>query len=136
MKIIACIDDNNGMLFGGRRQSRDKLLTADIIANLEDGESLCVFGYSARLFADFSDRITIISSIEEAEKNSAVFIEKDKVSLFEKYADTIIIYKWNKVYPADFWFDIDLNNGDWTLADSFEFQGNSHKKITREVYTR
>ena len=136
MKIIACIDDNNGMLFGGRRQSRDKLLIADIISNLNDGESLCVFDYSVSLFANFSDRIKIISDIEQAEQNSAVFIEKEKISLFEQYADTIVIYKWNKVYPADFWFDVDLNNGNWTLSGSYEFEGNSHKKITREVYTR
>ena len=136
MKIIACIDDNNGMLFGGRRQSRDKLLIADIISNLYDGESLYVFDYSVSLFANFSDRIKIISDIEQAGQNSAVFIEKEKASLFEPYANTIVIYKWNKVYPADFWFDVDLNNGDWTLSESYEFEGNSHKKITREVYTR
>ena len=32
MKIIVCLDDNNGMLFNNRRQSRDKTVVEDIIS--------------------------------------------------------------------------------------------------------
>ena len=31
MKIIACLDDNNGLLFNNRRQSRDRVVIEDIL---------------------------------------------------------------------------------------------------------
>ena len=46
----------------------------------------------------------------------------------------IILYKWNRVYPADFRFEVDLSS--WKLEESEEFAGLSHEKITRERYIR
>ena len=31
MKIFICLDDNNGMMFNGRRQSRDEAVVKDIL---------------------------------------------------------------------------------------------------------
>ena len=36
MKIIVCIDKNNGMMFNNRRQSQDKILIDDIIKVTKD----------------------------------------------------------------------------------------------------
>ena len=52
----------------------------------------------------------------------------------ESRLDEIVLYHWNRVYPADYYFDIDLHG--WTLADQKEFKGFSHDKITREIWTR
>ena len=41
MKIIVCLDDNSGMMFNRRRQSRDRVVIDDIIACAQGGE-LCV----------------------------------------------------------------------------------------------
>ena len=37
MNLIVCLDDKNGMAFNGRRQSRDRLLTEDLLQTV--GES-------------------------------------------------------------------------------------------------
>ena len=52
----------------------------------------------------------------------------------EKYIDEIILYKWNRVYPTDFYFDINLST--WNLTQVTEFKGNSHERITKEVYKK
>ena len=64
MKIILCLDDNNGMLFNNRRQSRDRVLVEDIINNLQ-GEKLNIFEFSKALFEDFSDKICIAEKLEK-----------------------------------------------------------------------
>ena len=45
------------------------------------------------------------------------------------------LYKWNRDYPADFYFDIDYAN-DYKLETTLDFVGTSHEKITKEVYVR
>ena len=52
----------------------------------------------------------------------------------EEKIDSIILYRWNRVYPADTYFDIDLSG--WQLVRTGEFSGASHELITKEVYTR
>ena len=36
MQIIVCVDDRGGMLFNKRRQSRDRVLIADVLSELGD----------------------------------------------------------------------------------------------------
>ncbi len=50
MIAIVCLDDENGMLFNGRRQSRDRVVT-ERIALLAAGKKLWMNGYSAGLLA-------------------------------------------------------------------------------------
>ena len=54
---------------------------------------------------------------------------------YEDKAEKIIIFRWNRDYPADFYFDIDLQQN-WQLESSADFVGSSHDKITEETYTR
>ncbi len=129
MKLIVCLDDNNGMMFNKRRQSRDKILIADILELCKDN-LIYTNGYSSKLFPENS--ITVFEDSEEVVGDSYCFAENFLVD--EKNIDEIIVYKWNRRYPADTYFNIDLNN--WTLKDSCEFKGNSHDRITREVYAR
>ena len=35
MKIIVCVDDNFGMLFNNRRQSKDQMLLEDMMGKIE-----------------------------------------------------------------------------------------------------
>ena len=44
MKIIICLDDDNGMMFNNRRQSRDEKVVKDII-EMTDGHSLWMNDY-------------------------------------------------------------------------------------------
>ena len=62
------------------------------------------------------------------------FVENLDVLQYESNFDKIIIYSWNRVYPKDLTFNIDLNN--WECVSEFDFVGNSHDNITERVYIR
>ena len=128
MKLIVCLDDKNGMLFNKRRQSRDKILIENML-ELCKGEKLYTNEYSATLFPENS--VVICEGFESIE-NGFVFAENFMVT--EDKIQEIIIYKWNRVYPADTFFNISLDG--WSLAETVDFIGSSHEKITRERYVR
>ena len=48
--------------------------------------------------------------------------------------DTFILFRWNRDYPADFFFKVDLSQ--WNLISTEDFEGTSHEKITMEVYEK
>lgn len=128
MKLIVCLDDNNGMMFNKRRQSRDKILIEDVL-ELCKGEKLYINEYSAKLFPE--NAVEIYEN--PAEKDDGYcFAENFLVD--EENVEEIIVYKWNRLYPADTYFNINLEN--WTLAEVVDFEGSSHEKITRERYVR
>lgn len=128
MKLIVCLDDKNGMLFNKRRQSRDKILIDNMLEFCK-GEKLYTNDYSATLFPENS---VVISEDFESIENGFVFAENFMVT--EDKIQEIIIYKWNRVYPADTYFNISLDG--WSLAETVDFIGSSHEKITRERYVR
>ena len=128
MKLIVCLDDNNGMMFNKRRQSRDRVLIENVFEFCK-GEKLYIDEYSAKLFPE--NTVEMFESIDNIE-NGYCFAENFTVN--EEYVDEIIVYKWNRLYPADTYFNIDLKN--WSLIESVDFEGSSHEKITREIYRR
>ena len=128
MKLIVCVDDKNGMMFNNRRQSRDKILIENMLEFCK-GEQLCIDEYSAVLFPENS--VVVCENFENVE-NGYIFVE-DTLPNEEKIQE-IIIYKWNRVYPADTYFNISLES--WTLTETIDFEGSSHEKITRERYVR
>ena len=128
MKLIVCLDDNNGMMFNKRRQSRDRVLIENVLELCKD-EKLYTNEYSGKIFPENS--IEIFGSIEDV-GNAYCFAEDFTVN--EEYVDEIIVYKWNRLYPADTYFYIDLKN--WSLTETVDFEGSSHEKITREIYRR
>ena len=128
MKLIVCLDDNNGMMFNNRRQSRDKILIENVL-EICKGEKLYTNEYSSKLFPE--KFVEIFDSMEEI-GNGYCFAENFTVN--ENDVEEIIVYKWNRVYPADVHFNIDLDN--WNLTETVDFEGSSHDKITREIYVR
>ncbi len=133
MKLIVCVDERNGMLFNKRRQSRDRLLIADIM-NLAQGSNIWINRFSQNLFE--SEKVKVSEDeMSNLEKEDFCFIENIKPSSLEEKADEIIIYHWNRMYPADEFFDIDLEEN-WVFLSEYEFEGSSHEKITRRIYTK
>ena len=61
-------------------------------------------------------------------------MENTAVGPYNKWIESVILYKWNRRYPSDTKFDLDLNG--WTLISTTDFPGSSHEKITEEVYIR
>lgn len=131
MTIYLCLDDKNGMLFNGRRQSRDKAVMADMAA----------MAGGAVTIDPFSERLLIRNSIPyvlagEAMEGSHYFVEDRCPGREIGLASRVVVYRWNRHYPGDTFFDVDLTALGFTQREVTEFPGNSHDLITKEVYGR
>lgn len=133
MKIILCLDDNKGLLFNNRRQSRDKAVLDDIFNNL-NGEKLAVTTFSEKLFSDYAEKIVVDDNPFGKEEISVVFSENLSLQQFMAKIDKIIVYNWNRVYPCDFYCDIDFLQ--LKMIEETELTGNSHEKITKQVFIK
>ena len=133
MKLIAVIDDNYGMMFNNRRQSKDSVLI-DRIADMSKENKLWVSMYSKALFPN-SDNLVLSQNFWQADKDDYCFIEDNTISFPEEHIDMIYLYKWNREYPSDIKFPEGLLK-DFVLLSTDEFQGSSHDKITEEIYRR
>lgn len=134
MILIVCLDDNGGMAFNRRRQSKDSAVRRRIL-ELTRGKRLLMTPYSKKQFEEENGIIADENFLENAQTEDYCFAEVSSLSAFEKDAEKIIAYRWNRVYPADVKLDIDLQNG-WEMVSSTDFEGSSHEKITEEVYER
>lgn len=136
MIIIACVDDNNGMLFHQRRQSRDIALYKHIL-QLTDGKRLLMNEYSAKQFLKEQYQNIIVQSdfLDIAQEQDYCFIENTDISEYGNDIQKIILYRWNRVYPADYYFQFPINKDIWRLQKVSDIKGNSHDVITEEVYT-
>lgn len=135
MRIIVCLDENGGMLFNHRRQSRDRIVVADI-AKYAKERNLYTNTFSASLFDEIPNITVSDSFLEEASEYDYCFVENISLKQYQNLIKQIIVYHWNRTYPSDFKFDIDLNNGAWKCTEITEFKGYSHEKITKEVYEK
>ena len=136
MNIIVCLDDYGGMLFNFRRQSRDRVLVEDVIASLGD-KKLYISEYSKILFEAYEGKYEIIDDFFSLNDDDAVcFIENIDVKPYIDRISTVTVYNWNRVYPRDLVFDIDLEKEGFSLMSSYEFKGYSHDNIRKEVYER
>lgn len=132
MKIVVCIDEKNGMMFNKRRQSRDMAVMADVI---KCAGTVLIHPFSEKLFADYTGQVKIEETfLEHAKQGEVCFVENQKLLPYVDEIEEIWVYKWNRSYPADVYLDLDLNA--WNLVEQVDFEGNSHEKITREIYSR
>ena len=93
--------------------------------------------YYYKLFKDIDTGNIKVSEDFLNLSNDGFFLVEDKLlKLYEDKINILIIYKWNRIYPADLHFDINVNDDSWKLIDFEEFNGSSHEKITREIYRR
>ena len=128
MILIACADDKMGMAFNKRRQSRDIAVCEDIVNTIQ-GSSIWMDERSKKLFEGMT-----LNFVETKETADYCFLEFTAPSGIGISPDDIILYRWNRHYPADMKFDLPLDG--YTLKETTEFVGNSHEVITKEVYAR
>lgn len=135
MIVITCIDDDMGMLFNNRRQSKDSVLRARIL-DKSAGHKLWMNHYSAKQFeGDETPQVNVEEDfLLEATPGDYCFVETQPLQAYEKWIEKLILYRWNRKYPSDLKFDLDLRG--WKLLESTDFPGNSHDKITEEVYVK
>ncbi len=134
MKLIVCLDDAGGMMFNHRRQSRDRVLVADMIHHTQNA-SLLVSPYSAPLFGEDAPHLRVVTNpFENAGANDYCFLEDTPLPPTLDAIDELVIYRWNRLYPSDVRFACDTSA--FALAESREFAGSSHDKITKEIWKK
>ena len=134
MRLIICVDARGGMSFNGRRVSRDRVVTEQIIAS--EGGCLRMADYSRSLFPADADLYAGEDFLENAAPEDRCFLEISDPAPWLHRAEEIILYRWNRSYPYDNRFPLEQLDSGWELAETLDFQGNSHEKITREVYRK
>ena len=72
------------------------------------------------------------SFLEKAGPGEPCFVEDRSVAPFAGRVERVVLYRWDRAYPADLYWDLSLEG--WTLARREEFPGFSHEIITKEVY--
>ena len=123
-----------GMAFNRRRQSRDRVLLDDLCAHVEK-DPLYLLPYSLPLFEDRAIAcITLSPDLSGIPENAHVFLETVDPTPLSDHVDELILYRWNRHYPSDLTFSMDLKA--FTLTHTEEFVGSSHEKITKEVWKR
>ncbi len=135
MIIIACVDDKMGMCFNNRRQSQDRLLRRRLLG-IASGGVLRMNGYSARQFEpEYAESISAAENFADlAGAGDYCFFENQSPKKYADAAEKLILFRWNRRYPGDMFFDIDLSG--WRLESASDFPGSSHEKITEEVYIK
>lgn len=137
MILIIAVDDDYGMMFHNRRQSQDRVLREKILG-LIGGKCLWMNPYTKKQFTEIGDTAQIHVEdgfLEKVPLGDYCFVENEPVSSYEDQIEKIVLFKWNRKYPSDFYLDIHLQDN-WEIVSTVEFAGYSHDKITMEVYER
>lgn len=138
MVAIVCVDDKGGIMFNHRRQSQDRILRKRIL-RVTQGRTLWMNPYSGKQFSNdvCLNKIYIDDDFpQKAADGDFAFFEGDSLAAVNERLERIIIFRWNRTYPADQYLDIELENGGWNCESVTDFRGSSHERISEEVYTR
>ena len=133
MNIILCIDKNNGMAFMGKRQSMDCVLRAKAL-EIVGTSRLLMSSYSVNQFENTECIIVDDDFLLNANQGDFCFVEDKEIT--SENVENFYIFNWNRKYPADLFFSVDLKAEGFKKIKKEEFPGNSHDKITLEIYSR
>ena len=136
MILAFCVDDEYGMRFNRRRQSRDRAVCADLLTEAE-GRSLWMAPESRPLFPKEAASICAAPDfLDRAGNRDLCFVEAPPLRPWLYRADRLLLYRWNRRYPSDQRLDFDPAEEGFRLISRLDLPGNSHETITKEVYTR
>lgn len=131
MILVICLDQRGGICFNHRRQSKDRLLRQRLL-ELTGDRPLWMNAYSARQFEEASPNIRVADNFADlAGEGEFCFVETLEPLGLLSGAEELIVFRWDKVYPADRRFSPETFGH---LAEREEFQGHSHACITLERY--
>ncbi len=136
MKVFITVDENGGLLFNQRRQSKDSKLRAHIL-HICGINKLWLHPFSASQFTKPLPNNIIINPfcLEKAQDNDYCFIENLPLTHYLPKINTVFLCKWNRSYPADIYLDINLS-ANFVLQKITEIKGTSHPQITIEEWQK
>lgn len=137
MRVIITVDNNLGMMFNNRRQSKDKNLRNFMLFATKDSR-LLMNEYTRKQFEE-DEKITkhiVVDNdcLQNATKKDYVFVENMDIAPYIDKIDELIVFYWNRVYPSDMKLSINLN--EWENNECIDFVGNSHELISMKVYRK
>ncbi len=98
------------------------------------GAKLLMNAYSAGQFEPDAQIICTENCLACAGEGEYCFVENLDPCAYSHKIEKVIVYRWNRIYPADVSFPLSLKTAPWRLEAVTEFSGSSHEKITKEVY--
>ena len=143
MILVICVDDQWGLSFNGRRQSRDKAQRRHLIG-LAEGAPVWMNEYTGRLFradgfipedlpdADYREPegaadIRIAEDfLRQAGRHEYAFAEAGDFEDIMDRVEGVIVYKWGRQYASDVIFPRRVLKK-FKLAGSETFKGTSHE---------
>lgn len=135
MTVALCVDTRYGMLFHNRRQSRDQAVLDRLLVHAA-GKKLWMNAYSAKLFPRLPENACVSEDFFRlAGQEDICFAENiSPISLLDQ-CDRLILFCWNRHYPADTCFPEEALSA-WTRKHTYDFAGNSHEMITEMIYEK
>ncbi len=134
MIAIACVDDGLGVGFNRRRQSRDRAMLARL-SEVTRGAPVWMNSSTAKLFDPLPPLARVAEDfLDRAGQGEYCFAENTDLAPLADRLEGLVLYRWNRAYPAD--RRLGLDPGAFRLVRRTDFPGSSHEKITEEVYTR
>lgn len=133
MIAAVCVDQRNGMAFHRRRQSMDRAVRTDLLA-AAGGAPIWMTPYSGRQFTEKGANLRLEENpLSVAGPGALCFVEFPPLRPYLERLEGLILYRWNRVYPADQRLDLDPG-ACFHLISTQELQGYSHEKVVKEVY--
>ena len=133
MTVVVCTDSRGGMLFLGRRVSRDREMIADLMTLTP---SVLCHPFSEKYLASTPLPFRATEDpLAEAGREDFCFIEHLPLLPHLDRIDRLIIYSWGVAYPFDYALDIDPRAA-FRRTDCYEFVGHSHPTIQREIFEK
>lgn len=134
MTLVVCLDDHNGMAFNERRQSMDAVLRSRMIERIGQ-HNLWMSRYSANQFKDIPENVIVDEDfLNKAVTGEACFVELQDPSDCLQWCKRLIVYRWNRSYPADVFFQLQKHEDKLQLLNREDFVGSAHEQITEEIY--
>ncbi|MBQ3094415.1 MAG: ribonuclease Z [Clostridia bacterium] len=133
MTVFVCLDDDGGMLFNRRRQSRDGAVQEALTAYART-HTLWMSRYSATLFDDATPFRVDDAYHEHMGDEEACFVEDGVLDV--NRADELVVFRWNRRYPSDRRFPKEALTAAWVLIGTRDLIGTSHDCITEEHYRK
>ena len=106
------------------------------LLNFCAGRRLWIAPYSAPLFGEREGIAVDEEFLEKAEAGEVCFVEDRPIAPAAERIEAMVLYDWDRAYPADVHLDFDPAEAGFTLAEERELAGTSHERIIRRIYVR
>lgn len=137
MTVIICVDNNGGILFNGKRQSKDRALRKYLLDIVE--KEKCRIAMSSYTYSQFKEdeRKEIIDVKERFSFDEDYIFFEQAIPISWEKVNNLILCCWNRDYPADEYFNLPIGV-ECILQKTEEIVSDSHTLTieTYEVHTK